>query len=87
MGNNSYSDLPPGTIVAEGFARWSPELRKEFDSNAHNGRIGQALLKETDLLRVWETLSTRGSDFPVHRHVLDYFWTSLTQRTCPPAHK
>ncbi|MGP3991730.1 hypothetical protein [Streptomyces sp. 3N207] len=78
MGSDSYSDLPPGTIVAEEFARWSPELRKEFDSNAHNGRIGQSLLKETDALRVWETALQPGERIPVHRHVLDYFWISLT---------
>ncbi|WP_326692485.1 hypothetical protein OIE63_38725 [Streptomyces sp. NBC_01795] len=79
MGNDSYSDLPlASTIVAEGFARWSPELRKEFDNNAHNGRVGQSLLKESELLRVWETRLHPGERLPVHRHVLDYSWTALT---------
>jgi len=78
VGSDAYSDLPAGTIVAEGFARWSPELHKEFENNAHNGRIGQSLLKETDAVRVWETVLAPGERLPVHRHVLDYFWIALT---------
>lgn len=79
MGHDFNSDLPlTSTVVAEGFARWSPELRKEFDHNAHNGRIGQSLLTETDALRVWQTDLQPGERVPVHRHVLDYFWIALT---------
>ncbi|MGY0056444.1 hypothetical protein ACWY4P_07780 [Streptomyces sp. LZ34] len=79
MGNGSSSVLPlVGTVVAEGFARWSPELKKEFDNNAHNGCIGQSLLNETDSLRIWETHLLPGERVPVHRHVLDYHWIALT---------
>ncbi|WP_282794465.1 hypothetical protein [Streptomyces sp. CC224B] len=66
------------TTVAEGFARWSPQLRKEFDDNAHNGCVGRTLLKETGTLRVWQTDLAPGERIPVHRHVLDYFWIALT---------
>ncbi|MBQ0867093.1 hypothetical protein ACH4RA_20740 [Streptomyces smyrnaeus] len=79
MGTDAHSALPlVGTVVAEGFARWSPELKKEFDTNAHNGRVGQTLLKETDALRIWETHLQPGERITVHRHVLDYFWIALT---------
>ncbi|WP_102933392.1 hypothetical protein [Streptomyces malaysiensis] len=79
MGHHSRSDLPlSSTVVAEGFARWSPELRKEFDNNADNGWIGQSLVQETDVLRIWETHLRPGERIPVHRHVLDYFWIALT---------
>ncbi|GAA3370167.1 hypothetical protein GCM10017744_092840 [Streptomyces antimycoticus] len=79
MGNESRSDLAlTSTVVAEAFARWSPELRKEFDTNAHNGRVGQSLVKETDSLRIWETSLQPGERIPVHRHVVDYFWIALT---------
>ncbi len=50
--------------MAEAFARWSPELRKEFDNNAHNGWIGQSLVKETDSLHIWETSLQPGSGSP-----------------------
>ncbi|GAA0681890.1 hypothetical protein GCM10009548_60910 [Streptomyces malaysiensis subsp. malaysiensis] len=79
MGHHSHSDIPlSSTVVAEGFARWSPELRKEFDNNADNGWIGQSLVQETDALRIWETHLRPGERIPVHRHVLDYFWIALT---------
>ncbi|AEM84460.1 hypothetical protein [Streptomyces violaceusniger] len=79
MSNESRSGLTlSSTVVAEAFARWSPELRKEFDNNAHNGWIGQSLVKETDSLRIWETSLQPGERIPVHRHVLDYFWIALT---------
>ncbi|MBO8184112.1 hypothetical protein [Streptomyces spirodelae] len=79
VGSGAHSDAPlVGTVVAEEFARWSPELRKEFESNEHNGRIGQQLLKETDSLRIWETRLQPGERVPVHRHVLDYFWIART---------
>ncbi|MFD9902944.1 hypothetical protein [Streptomyces sp. NPDC059063] len=66
------------TVVAEAFDRWSPQLHKEVDTNAHNGHVGQSLLKETDTLRVWETTLHPGERVPVHRHVLDYTWIALT---------
>ncbi|QIS12708.1 cupin domain-containing protein [Nocardia arthritidis] len=79
MGKDSPFDNPLiGTIVAEGFARWSPPLLREFGDNAHNGRIGQALVRETDALRIWETHLAPGERVPMHRHVLDYFWIALT---------
>ncbi|MCQ8828259.1 hypothetical protein [Streptomyces malaysiensis] len=79
MGHHSHSDIPlSSTVVAEGFARWSPELRKEFDNNADNGWIGQSLVQETGSLRIWETHLRPGERIPVHRHVLDYFWIALT---------
>ncbi|GAA1251455.1 hypothetical protein [Streptomyces javensis] len=79
MGKGSRSDIPLSSIVvAEGYDRWSPQLHKEFDTNAHHGWIGQTLVKETDSLRIWKTHLQPGERIPVHRHVLDYFWIALT---------
>ena len=79
MGADFRSDLLlASTVVAEAFARWSPPLRKEFDDNAGNGRIGHTLVKEDDSLRIWETDLRPGERIPVHRHVLDYTWIALT---------
>ncbi|MFD5700244.1 cupin domain-containing protein [Streptomyces lasiicapitis] len=66
------------TVVAKEFARWSPPLHQDFVDNAHNGCIGQSLLKETDSVRVWETTLQPEERIPVHRHVLDYTWIALT---------
>ncbi|MER5258758.1 hypothetical protein [Streptomyces sp. NPDC002855] len=79
MGNTSSTDSPlTSAIVADGFDRWSPPLHKDFETNSHNGRIGQSLVKETDSVRIWETHLQPGERIPVHRHVLDYTWIALT---------
>jgi hypothetical protein len=79
VSHRSHAALPlTGTIVDEGFARWSPALKTEFENNARNDRIGQSLLKETDSARIWETHLRPGERIPVHRHTLDYHWIALT---------
>ncbi|WP_371525558.1 hypothetical protein OG302_04850 [Streptomyces sp. NBC_01283] len=79
MGHNASAATPlTSTVVADGFDRWSPPLHKDFENNAHNGRVGQTLVKETDSLRMWETHLQPGERIPVHRHVLDYTWIALT---------
>lgn len=78
MGNNASVKPLTSTIVAEGFGRWSPPLHKEFETNTHNGCVGQTLVQETDSLRIWETRLQPGERIPVHRHVLDYSWIALT---------
>lgn len=78
MGNNVSVTPLTSTVVAEGFDRWSPPLHKEFETNTHEGRVGQSLVRETDSLRVWETHLQPGERIPVHRHVLDYSWIALT---------
>ncbi|MCM3812173.1 hypothetical protein ND808_41230 [Streptomyces sp. DR7-3] len=69
---------PAGELVAEEFDGWSPELRKEFTDNAFNHQVGSVLLSETEDLRVWGIQVPPGGRLPAHRHVLDYFWTALT---------
>ncbi|MGW6023813.1 hypothetical protein [Streptomyces sp. NPDC055099] len=78
MGSNSSATPLTSTVVAEGFDRWSPPLHKEFETNTQNGRVGQTLVKETESARIWETHLQPGERIPVHRHVLDYSWTALT---------
>ncbi|MFF3877245.1 hypothetical protein [Streptomyces sp. NPDC001978] len=67
-----------GEVVAKNFEGWSPELRQEFTDNAHNYQVGSVLLSETDDLKVWSIHVPPGQRLPAHRHVLDYFWTALT---------
>lgn len=67
---------PAGTLLADNFDGWSEALREEFARNAHNGRVGQRLLSETDRVRVWEIRLAPGKRVAAHRHVLDYFWSA-----------
>jgi len=55
-----------------------PELREEFARNAFNPCVGQVLLSENARARVWYIRLAPGERLGFHRHVLDYFWTALT---------
>lgn len=76
----TYLDRLPlaGELVATGFAQWPAEIRQEFEDNAHNGTVGGRLLLEDERTRVWDIRLEPGERVAAHRHVLDYFWTALT---------
>jgi beta-alanine degradation protein BauB len=61
-------------------AAWSPALTAEFEREGqnNNGCVGSTLLSETDQVRVWIIRLTPGERIGFHRHVLDYFWTSVS---------
>ena len=65
--------------AAEDRGEWPAEIRAEFEreSRAHNGCVGTELLSETDKVRVWIIRLQPGERVGFHRHVLDYFWTSV----------
>lgn len=58
---------------------WPPEIAAEFEREAreHNACVGTTLLSESDRVRVWIIHLAPGERIGFHRHVLDYFWTSV----------
>jgi quercetin dioxygenase-like cupin family protein len=58
---------------------WPPHIKAEFEreSRSHNGCVGTELLSETDKVRVWIIRLKPGERVGFHRHVLNYFWTSV----------
>ena len=76
--NSPRTSALAGQVIAENFAGWSPEIRQEFADNAHNHQVGSVLLSETDEVKVWSIRLAPGERVPAHRHVLNYFWTALT---------
>ena len=58
---------------------WPSAVKAEFEreSRAHNGCVGTELLSETDKVRVWIIRLKPGERVGFHRHVLDYFGTSV----------
>src|SRR4051812_50211354 len=58
---------------------WAAALKAEFAREAErpNGCVGSELLSETDKLRVWTIRLKPGERIGFHRHVLNYFWTSV----------
>jgi quercetin dioxygenase-like cupin family protein len=59
---------------------WSPELQAEFAREAKNPNpcVGSSLVSENERVRVWMISLQPGERIGFHRHVLDYFWTSVT---------
>jgi quercetin dioxygenase-like cupin family protein len=60
-------------------AEWPAAIKAEFEreSRSPNGCVGTELLSETDRVRVWIIRLKPGERAGFHRHVLDYFWTSV----------
>jgi quercetin dioxygenase-like cupin family protein len=58
---------------------WPSEIAAEFERERTkpNGCVGTQLLSETDKVRVWIIRLQPGERIGFHRHVLDYFWTSV----------
>ncbi|MEM7024765.1 MAG: hypothetical protein AAF637_19635 [Pseudomonadota bacterium] len=74
-----YADsFRSGELTTSGFEGWSDEIKEEFKRNEFNGHIGTELVFENERVRVWHMTLAPGENMPVHRHVLDYFWTALT---------
>ena len=61
-------------------SQWTAELAAEFEREAKNPNpcVGTQLLSETDRSRVWIIRLAPGERIGFHRHVLDYFWTSVS---------
>jgi len=61
-------------------AAWPPEIAAEFEREAKspNPCVGTSLVSESDRVRVWMIRLRPGERIGFHRHVLDYFWTSVT---------
>ena len=61
-------------------SEWSRALQQEFEREAqnHNGCVGSEFVSESDRVRVWMISLKPGQRFGFHRHVLDYFWTSVS---------
>ena len=61
-------------------APWSEIIAREFEQESRNPNpcVGSRLLSENERVRVWEIRLQPGERIGFHRHVLDYFWTSVS---------
>ena len=59
---------------------WPAEIAAEFEREKknHNPCVGTVLVSESGRVRVWMIRLAPGERVGFHRHVLDYFWTSVT---------
>ena len=59
---------------------WPAEIAAEFERESKNPNpcVGSTLLSENERTRVWMIRLAPGERIGFHRHVLDYFWTSVS---------
>ncbi len=59
---------------------WPRAIAAEFERERanNNGCVGTALVSESERVRVWIIRLAPGERIGCHRHVLDYFWTSVS---------
>ena len=59
---------------------WPAEIAAEFERESQNPNpcVGTQLLSENERCRVWIIRLQPGERVGFHRHVLDYFWTSVS---------
>lgn len=57
---------------------WPQHLQDEFEANQFSGAVGDQLVFENESCRVWHLHLPPGGLLTFHRHVLDYFWSSLS---------
>lgn len=59
---------------------WPSAIQAEFEREKDNpnGCVGSTLLSEDARVRVWIIRLAPGERIGFHRHVLDYFWTSVS---------
>jgi beta-alanine degradation protein BauB len=59
---------------------WPADIAAEFEREKKNPNpcVGTELVSESDRVRVWMIRLQPGQRIGFHRHVLDYFWTSVS---------
>lgn len=70
--------IDEATVDVKAGEDWPEAFKAELQANPHNGCVGQTLVSESDRVRVWSLRLKPGQRIGFHRHVLDYFWTALT---------
>ena len=60
---------------------WPTDIAAEFERESKNPNpcVGSTLLSENERTRVWIIRLAPGERIGFHRHVLDYFWTSVAR--------
>jgi hypothetical protein len=60
-------------------AAWPDAIAADFERERRNpnGCVGNALISESETVRVWTIRLKPGERFGFHRHVLNYFWSAI----------
>ena len=86
MTANSFGGIPMALTMLDKQAekkekpQWPADIAAEFERESRNPNpcVGSTLLSENERTRVWIIRLAPGERIGFHRHVLDYFWTSVS---------
>ena len=86
MTANSFGGIPMALTMLDKQAekkeksQWPADIAAEFERESKNPNpcVGSTLLSENERTRVWIIRLAPGERIGFHRHVLDYFWTSVS---------
>jgi quercetin dioxygenase-like cupin family protein len=86
MTANSFGGIPMALTMLDKAAekkeksQWPADIAAEFERESKNPNpcVGSTLLSENERTRVWIIRLAPGERIGFHRHVLDYFWTSVS---------
>jgi hypothetical protein len=65
-------------VSANPRGHWPADMQAGYEQGRMNGQVGSVLVSETDRVRVWHLTIPPGKCCGFHRHVLNYFWTCLS---------
>lgn len=65
-------------VQANPRSHWPAHMQAAFEDGRMSGQVGSVLVSETNRVRVWHLTIPAGKSCGFHRHVLNYFWTCLT---------
>ena len=86
MTASSFGGIPMALTMLDKTAekkeksQWPADIAAEFERESKNPNpcVGSTLLSENERTRVWIIRLAPGERIGFHRHVLDYFWTSVS---------
>jgi beta-alanine degradation protein BauB len=58
---------------------WTEELKKELANSLDNTTVGEDIVFENDLIKVWTIHLLAGNSLPFHKHSKKYLWTALSE--------
>ncbi len=63
------------------FSNWTPKALSEVKEKNFTTKVGEQLVFENDMIKVWTIKLLPNSSLPFHKHTLNYNWTALTNGT------
>jgi beta-alanine degradation protein BauB len=58
---------------------WSDKQKNELAASKDNTNVGEEVVFENDIIKVWAIYLAAGKSLPFHKHNKKYLWTALSE--------